>query len=288
MPIKKIYSCPICGAHKIKKYLNYKQMMIFLCCSCSMMFQDPDSELCSNTELINKVNWDYLRNLDPHFSLNAERLKRIKSCMAVPLHDLKILEIGVGFGTLASLILKEKANYQGLEPSEFLYSNILKKIPQLKNVVHNKFFDPRDFQEGYFDLIIIVDTLEHIPNPVDFLRQIKKNLKTGGELYCEVPNESVLKYKAWLRKKIGMYYGYPTNPDHVNLFTLKTIKRVLAESGYHIQTISQDTILGNQNRMNIVFNRKDALWLKMICLFFRCTKIDLLLQQGVMIASCTK
>lgn len=44
-----------------------------------------------------------------------------------------------------------------------------------------------------FGIITMFHTLEHLPNPVEYLRELKKHLKPGGKLFIEVPNvEDVL------------------------------------------------------------------------------------------------
>jgi 2-polyprenyl-3-methyl-5-hydroxy-6-metoxy-1,4-benzoquinol methylase len=249
-----------------------------------MMFQDPRKPPFNNSALIEKIYAEYILEFNSHLGLNAARLRRIKTLIDKPLSGLKVLEIGVGTGILADLLTEGGTLYQGLEPSLACYKNTIAKFPALKNSVLNKFYEDGDFRHHYFDLIIIVDTLEHIPYPVDFLIKIKGCLIRGGSLYLEVPNESFLKYKACLRRKFKMYYGYPTNPEHASLFTPKTLRKALAAAGFKVDVFSQATIWGDPQRMNIALNSDKRPWLKSASAFFRFTKIDLVLQQGVMVA----
>jgi 2-polyprenyl-3-methyl-5-hydroxy-6-metoxy-1,4-benzoquinol methylase len=279
-----VISCPVCSQAGNTQYYICKDMIIYKCPACGMMFQDPARKPFNDSALIEKIYAEYIQEFDSHRGLNTARLKRIESLVNKPLSGRKILEIGVGTGLLASLLMGQGASYQGIEPSAVCYENIVTRFPALKGNVLNKFYEEGDFNPGSFDVIIMVDTLEHIPYPVDFLKKIKKCLSPGGLLYLEVPNESLLKYKAFLRRRFKMYYGYPTNPEHANLFTLSTIQKTLARAGFKTEVLFQATIWGDQQRMNIALGAANRWWLKVACSFFRITKIDLMLQQGVIIS----
>ena len=66
------------------------------------------------------------------------------------------------------------------------YSNFAKKKCNIK--VYTEPIEKAKIREAPFDLITCIQVLEHIENPLLFLKSIRKNLKPGGYLYIDVPN----------------------------------------------------------------------------------------------------
>lgn len=282
-------SCPLCNGIYNKISYGYKDMVIYKCSLCGMLFQDPERLPRENPQLIEQMYTGYFSKIQHQLSLNRNRLERIRRYQGRPFSDLNVLEIGVGSGALGSLIVKAGASYQGLEPSATFYNNLIEKFPELKGRILNKSYEDAYFKDNYFDLLIMTDILEHIQNPVDFLKKIKKCLKDDGILYIEVPNESLLAFKGWLRGKFKLYGGYPTNPEHVNLFTKATLRRTLASAGFNIKSLFQVTVWGDPQRLGIAMDEDNlSWWLKCASLFFRRSKIDIILQQGVLVSVAHK
>ncbi|MCU0418237.1 MAG: methyltransferase domain-containing protein [Cyclobacteriaceae bacterium] len=72
-----------------------------------------------------------------------------------------------------------------------------------------------------YDLIVSFETLEHLPEPGDFLEKMSRLLKPGGSLLCSTPNKQ--KFSAQ-----GIH-----NPFHVNELTLTEFREVFSRY-FHI------------------------------------------------------
>lgn len=281
--ISSVY-CPLCGKTKTKIIYRYKDMCIYKCFFCYMMFQDS-SKVVSEDPMYKKFYDEAL--LEYRIKLEEKRIQQISSYLKCNFKGLKVLEIGTGTGVLASLIIDQGAEYRGLETSEFFLKQILNNFPYLYNNVKNCILTNANFEKNYFDLILIIDTLEHIPFPAVFLEQLKTYLKNNGRIYIEVPNESLLIFKGYIRKILGLYNSYPTHPEHVNLFTMKTLKKTLNLAGF-FPTLSQMTILGNFERMKIILGVRRHDLARLISNFFSLAKLDIIFQQGNIRAFATK
>jgi SAM-dependent methyltransferase len=96
----------------------------------------------------------------------------------------KFLEIGCGIGYLLSKIKNKKGEVLGVEPGK-------------QGQVGSKRFDfpviqgfyPEVEINGKFDVIISYCVLEHVSNPLSFLKELKPLLNPRGKIFAIVPNE---------------------------------------------------------------------------------------------------
>lgn len=80
-----------------------------------------------------------------------------------------------------------------------------------------------------FDLIALVHALEHIPNPITFLKSLADHLNPGGFLLIEVPNLETSPFDILIA-------------DHCTHFSEHTLKGVVESGGFQIVTITSDFI----------------------------------------------
>ncbi|MCZ4282327.1 class I SAM-dependent methyltransferase [Kiloniella laminariae] len=105
-------------------------------------------------------------------------------------HGLKILDIGSGhsfFGTIASeSSIMMGGGYYAVEPDNN-YREIAKK--NWKSTDCSSFFyNSLDEVCDQFDLITISHVLEHVTDPIDFIKNITTYLKPDGILFIEIPH----------------------------------------------------------------------------------------------------
>lgn len=85
-----------------------------------------------------------------------------------------------------------------------------------------------DLPDGHFDYIRIDNALEHIPNPKDVIRECRRLLCEGGrQLMVYVPHGRSLSMRLMKGNSISSWI-----PFHLQLFTLKSLRRLLDEAGF--------------------------------------------------------
>ncbi|MEN3047045.1 MAG: methyltransferase domain-containing protein [Candidatus Hydrothermales bacterium] len=106
------------------------------------------------------------------------------------LKNKRVLDLGCGFGNNTFVIYKKNAIVFALDiERDFIYVvNLKKKLTgyNLYPLVGDGFNLP--FKDNSFDLVVCTHTLEHIKNPILFLSEIKRVLKSRGILYLSLPN----------------------------------------------------------------------------------------------------
>lgn len=136
------------------------------------------------------------------------------------------LDIGCGNGALLTA-LSERFPTWKLTGSELGDAN-RDRVEAIPNVV-SFYGDGLDSIDVTFNAISMVHVLEHVDNPVVFLRDIKRLLNSDGYLLIEVPY-------------------YIDNPfdlliaDHCTHFAPRELQRVLHKAGYEVLSVSTQCV----------------------------------------------
>jgi len=135
----------------------------------------------------------------------------------------KILEIGSGDGFFLERMTQYGYDIVGIEVSEQRRKNS-KKITKAKVLDIDLIEHVPNI--GKYDSILLFQVLEHIRDPVIFLKNISKLLYPHGNVIVEVPNFNDFQIKLNQSYKI-----WQLQRAHIHYFTPVTLKRVFAEAG---------------------------------------------------------
>ncbi len=82
------------------------------------------------------------------------------------------------------------------------------------------------FDADTFDLVTAHHFIEHVPNPVEIITEMVRILKPGGRLLLRTPNNAALG-----RRWFGQYWFANGVPEHVLLFSEKSLERLAFDQG---------------------------------------------------------
>jgi SAM-dependent methyltransferase len=147
-----------------------------------------------------------------------------------------LLDIGCGTGT--TLVEAEARGWRvlGLEPGRTAAAVAQERLgtPDRPRVIEGYFPQDLPANQQSFDVISILDVLEHFVDPQAFLRRIRKRLAPSGRLFVQVPNWDSLLVQLEGTASSVICTG------HWNYFTPKTLPEMLARAGYralHVETV---------------------------------------------------
>ena len=138
--------------------------------------------------------------------------------------EARVLDVGCGTGELLLALQKMGASeVEGIDFNEKALGMLAKKgIKGFKGT-----FEDFKKEEGYYDLIIMNNYLEHTTNPLAELEKAKKLLKKGGHLYGEIPG-----FDSYERRIFKRFWGGNHVPRHTYQFNQGFQKTILKQKGF--------------------------------------------------------
>jgi 2-polyprenyl-3-methyl-5-hydroxy-6-metoxy-1,4-benzoquinol methylase len=148
-----------------------------------------------------------------------------------------VLDVGCSSGSFGEVLTNEwDCLVDGIEINEkdaMLASKKLRKVYRLNIETDNlKIITQR------YDAIYFGDVIEHLVDPVNALKNVKKILKPNGRIIFSIPNMAHLMIRLELLKGDFEYTETGIlDKTHLHFYTLKEIQRIFSESGYEIKKI---------------------------------------------------
>jgi len=137
----------------------------------------------------------------------------------------RVLDVGCSTGRIAEKIKREKSCYVvGIELNPEMAKVAEGRCNEVI-VANIELLEPLNFPEGYFDILLFADVLEHCKNPLEILENYKKYLSDVGYILVSVPN--VANWEVLinlLRGRFDYRGGTILDNGHLRFFTLNSIK----------------------------------------------------------------
>lgn len=186
-----------------------------------------------NTKLITKES-------DKKINKNSLLLKRIlqtffsiNNFTDYPKSKIRLLDFGSGSGEFSRIAFKNGLEVTAFDPS--LNRNTLKIN---ENITY--FDNINDLPENHFDIIILNQVLEHVPNPIETLCLLNKLGKKDVLIYIAVPNintshEGTNIWKEWPYNYKNIHTMAPF--EHLNGFTPFAFRKIINKTGFKVLPI---------------------------------------------------
>lgn len=221
-------ACPLCGAARGRTIHRESWIRIRRCAACGFLFSEERHGDFRDDELADEIAgfYDWLdRYRDERVPLLEERLRRIATRFRLGPAPLSVLEVGTGGGALAQACSSAGHRYVGLEP--LLGERFTGSQDPRVTILPVRLEDYTT--EDRFDVAVMDNVLEHLPDPVAAARQVLGLLRPGGVLWVQVPDEG---NPRWRHRLLSLLKERRiTFPGHVNLFTARTLRACLLRAG---------------------------------------------------------
>ena len=276
--VRKEVPCYFCGVMSSEKVIYFDGILrIVKCRTCGLMYQNPgpsESTLhrCSYSE---DYFTNYMRVFEKQRKYFFERYKLLFRAH----RDAKVLDIGCGTGSFLSVARECGMDAYGVEVSQWAAQIARQKVGGA--VITGTLADAM-FGDGMFDIIHMSHLLEHCEDPGKILLEAGRVLKRGGILLIEVPNERHFRTRLYIvnaLRKIFLQINEPIRPypEHLFLYTKKTLRRIILQSGLEVVSIHVEGFSNPYRFWSNVVNYRPILKILQVILM---TRMDVFLGLG--------
>jgi len=138
----------------------------------------------------------------------------------------RLLDVGCGNGFFLAFALELDWDGYGLDNSPDAIQAARQK---LGDRVTAKTLLEACYPSDSFDVVSLFEVLEHLPNPMDHLREIHRILKPGGWVCVSVPNFASLERLIFRKWWVGL-----DAPRHLQQFSPQSLRSFLENSGFEL------------------------------------------------------
>jgi len=239
-------TCNLCSGKEIElyRYIPRLNSRILRCRNCNLVFLDPtltsfatfDFEnqgdrqrrlrhMTQTAQAEGKFDEAVLRREEKtrtsHFRNRKEEIERY-------VNPENVLDIGCGRGFFLANYVNDSADYLGIEPREDVSEDARKRVG--KNNIFCGTLQEANLPREHFNVVTMINLIEHLPNPMDTLREVNRVMKKDGLLFVETPNVDSI-----VPKLLGhRWHGFQEHEHHY-FFSEKTLGRMLAKAGFAVR-----------------------------------------------------
>jgi SAM-dependent methyltransferase len=261
------YSCIICGQSNSTVVFHEFGVDVLRCQQCGHVFSAYEADEHYDGYFGEDVSaGDHFWWNEAHARTHSDFCDRFLAGKAG-----NLLDVGCGLG----FFLKRASSYPEWHVSGCDTSRAAVKFAQRELALEDVRCGPVEncgFEEKHFDMVTLWDVLEHVPEPDPLLSFLRTLLEGNGILFIHTPNVQIQLPKAKVTRLLrGMKPNlhYLEARDHINLYSMDTMRRVLARNGYrdidfvHLPPIQ--SLAGSRNRVltvgkNTAFQLSKALF----------------------------
>lgn len=145
----------------------------------------------------------------------------------------RVLEIGCGAGCFRANFHGD-LEYWGVEPCPSAAMQARKTLTHVLEGTYDNVSNA--IPDHHFDLIVCNDVIEHMPDPMGFLCEVRHKLVDDGSMILSVPNlrNAVTLYNLLVKGDFHYVDAGVLDYTHLHLFTKKSIMRMAEDCGWHI------------------------------------------------------
>jgi len=235
--------CPLCGADDARLLSIQKGIYrIVKCRLCRLIYLNPRPTQQAIAALYDEAYYkdpkvgypDYLKTHDRYRDVIAEIFKERLQAVSQLKKTGRILEVGCAYGLLLDFFRKNGWETYGVEISK---SSATYAQEELGLNVQNMPLQDADLPEKFFDVILMLDVIEHLPDHKIVFDAVRRVMKDDGILVAQVPWELSHWEKALLAIASGKKPGTiepDAVPAHLLFFTPRTLRLMLEKHGLDV------------------------------------------------------
>ena len=211
------------SARRLPDRTHYRMVR---CRTCGLVRSDPVLDAEALAGLYRESSFDYGDELEGIRATYGAALDRLASAA---LGRSGLLDVGCGSGFVLELARgRGWQTVRGVEPST---DAIAKADPAVRSAIVQDVLQEGLFPAESFDAVTLFQVLDHIPEPVAFLRECVRILRPGGAILAL--NHNVTAWSARVLRERSPIIDV----EHTYLYSPETMRRVFGQVGFDVVTV---------------------------------------------------
>ena len=245
---KEFVPCTICGSSRFKPSLLCEGFSYVRCVKCGLVQMNPQPvqneikrrygegsgqdylayELANEKAFLDlellAMNDAGFEEIEKELFTNGKSANGINAVRAV-----RVLDVGCATGSLLAFLRQTGWETTGVEINETQaeYGKRERKLDVRKVPL-----EEIHFSDGYFNAVIASHLIEHLNDPASFVAEVYRILANGGRFFVTTPNIAGFQARLFKGRWRSAIF------DHLYLFSVKTLTRLLKEKGFTIEKIA--------------------------------------------------
>ncbi len=220
--------CPLCSRTNVRLLRIEKGVKIFECLDCQLGFIDQNNISTNLQRSMRDSEFYNFKEYQKEELKLRKRFEKLAKLITNYKQEGNILEVGAGFGLFASILVTNSKYKIDLIDSLAMYRYIDTTIHNIKPFrgSFENYVTTYGKKHKKYDMVIMMDVIEHFKDPLSNLKKAKSLLKNDGILVIQTPN-----YKS-LMARICKNWAWWMIEDHKFFFSPKSLKLMLNRAGF--------------------------------------------------------
>ncbi len=225
-------ACPVCRdiGSRPRFRIEGLESVIRECPRCELGWMDPlpPPELLASfypSHYYGEDGSKFRGGIEPVLRLvGSRRLRFITSHLP---RGAAVLDVGCGRGVLLGELANRGYRVFGTERSP----DAARGADPRAEIRFGETLRDAAFDADFFDQVIIWHVFEHLPDPIETLREVHRILKPGGSVIIAVPN-----FSSWQARWSGADWFHLDPPRHLYHFSTDSLTRLLDQCGFVLKS----------------------------------------------------
>jgi len=217
--------CALCGAEESPVLFTKWNLHIVRCSRCGLAYVNPRQFAVEDDSYFRGA---YLSTMEQDGDMRdgvRHLYGRIADHLETLLRPARLLDVGCAMGHFMAFARGRGWSVHGIECSAFAaaYGRERWGLPVQTACDLRQAHLPA----GFFDACVMIEVIEHLPNPMDVVREVFRLLKPGGVLYVTTPNFA--SYQALLQRE---QWNAVVPTGHLYYLTAPTLAAMARAAGF--------------------------------------------------------
>jgi SAM-dependent methyltransferase len=228
--------CGLCGSAEQRLRFADGPFRVVTCARCDLTYVTPRLTDASLLALVYDAGYwrsnaakergytDYCADETLYTRTYQRRLAVVRRHFARP---GRVLDVGCAAGFFLSVVRDAGWEITGLEPSAAIRAVAERRLG-VENV-RGGLLGGVDLEAGSYDLVTLWDVIEHVPDTIAALTEIRRLLKPDGRLLIETQN-----VKSLAARLLGRRWQHYKHAEHIYHFHPATLALALERAGFEV------------------------------------------------------